>query len=83
MPGSRREAIQEVGAGLVRVRVTAPPEKGRANEALVALLARSLGVSQGAVRIVRGAASRRKAVAVEGVTTEEAVARLRRQVEKG
>ena len=78
-PGSKRDAIAAVVEGVVRVRVAAPAERGRANEALVALLAGSLGVPRRAVTIVRGAASRQKVVEVEGLSTEQALALLSAQ----
>jgi uncharacterized protein (TIGR00251 family) len=60
----------------LRVRVTAPPEGGRANEALVALLAVALGVARGRVQIVQGHTARTKQVVVEGLSEEEVRARL-------
>lgn len=57
--------------GVLVVRVTAPPEKGRANAAVVALLAAALGVPKTGVRITRGHNSREKLVAVDGLTPEE------------
>ncbi len=60
------------GAGeVLRVRVTAPPVDGRANTALTRLLAKRLGVARGAVTIVGGQSSRRKVVAVEGLSLAE------------
>ena len=53
------------GAIEVRVRVTAPPERGKANRAVVKLLARELAVAPTAIEVVRGAASRRKTVRIE------------------
>jgi uncharacterized protein len=47
--------------------VAAPPERGRANAALVALLSEMLGVPRSAVRIVAGHAARRKIVEVDGL----------------
>ncbi len=78
-PGSKRDAIAAVVEGVVRVRVAAPAERGRANEALVGLLAGCLGVPLRAVTIVRGATSRQKVVEVEGLSTEQALALLRAQ----
>ena len=52
------------GALKVRVRVTAPPERGKANREVVKLLARELGIAPTALEIVRGAQSRRKAVRI-------------------
>lgn len=53
--------------GKLRVRVTAPPERGRANRAVVELLARALRVRGSAVRVVSGAGAREKRVEVDGV----------------
>ena len=53
------------------VRVTAPPEKGRANAAVIALLADALGVAKTSVRITRGHNSREKLVAVDGLEAAE------------
>ncbi len=50
--------------GILLVRVTAPPVEGRANAAVVALLAKALGVPRSAVRLDRGAAARTKRVSV-------------------
>ncbi len=53
------------GAIEVRVRVTAPPERGKANREVVKLLARELGVAPTGLEIVRGATSRRKTVRIK------------------
>jgi hypothetical protein len=55
----------------LRLRVTAPPEAGKANAAVVSLLAQTLGIAKSRVRIVRGHASRDKLVAVESLTPGE------------
>ena len=54
-----------------KVRIAARPERGQANEAVVALLASVLRVPTGDVRIVGGPASRRKVVEVRGMETRE------------
>ena len=71
---SRSEIIGLHGAAL-KVRLQAPPVDGAANEALVHLIADSLGVSRRSVRVVAGATSRTKTVEVNG-TTEAAVRAL-------
>ena len=63
-PGARRGEVVGVHGDAMKVRVAAPADAGRANDALVALLADRLGVARRDVRIVRGAASRDKSVAV-------------------
>jgi uncharacterized protein (TIGR00251 family) len=73
-PRSSRSRCE--GGEPVRVWVTAPPVDGQANEAVVRTLAEALGVPRSRVRIVRGEASRDKTVRVDGLTAEEAIARL-------
>ena len=75
-PRASRVSV-EVDGELVRVRVAAPPVAGRANAALVRLLAKRLGVARRDVSIVRGQSSRTKRVAVEGVSAASAFRRLR------
>ena len=75
-PGAREEQIAGWHGGSLRVKVQARPEKGRANQAVLRLLARRLGVAPADLSIVRGAASRDKLVEVEGVSKEELRARL-------
>jgi len=58
-------------AGSLKVAVTAAPEAGKANEAVIKLLAEALGVSKNSVRIVSGHASRRKIVHISGVGVEQ------------
>lgn len=65
-PRGGRDAIDGVGEdGVLRARVAAPPVDGAANEALCRLVARTLGIAPGSVRIVGGASGRRKVVEAE------------------
>jgi uncharacterized protein YggU (UPF0235/DUF167 family) len=59
-----------------RVRIAAPPERGRANEALCELLAGALEVPRDAVRVVAGHSGRRKVVEVDGLDSAEIERRL-------
>jgi uncharacterized protein (TIGR00251 family) len=70
-PGARQEEIVGWHGGSLRVKVRARPERGRANEAVIRLLARRLGVAPTNVSIVHGAASRDKLVEVVGLSQEE------------
>ena len=60
----------------LRARVTAPPERGKANDALIALLAREWRLPKSRLRITAGAASRRKTLTIEGAP-EATMATLR------
>jgi uncharacterized protein (TIGR00251 family) len=76
MPGAARdEIVGRHGEGW-KVRVAAAPERGRANAALVTLLADALRVERDSVRVVGGASGRRKVVQVDGLREEEAGRRL-------
>jgi uncharacterized protein (TIGR00251 family) len=75
-PGAREDTIEGWRDGVLRVRVRARPEKGRANEALVRLLAERLGLARSGVALVRGHTSRDKVVEVEGMSEEELRGRL-------
>jgi uncharacterized protein (TIGR00251 family) len=72
---SKCEAAGFQGDAL-KLRITAPPVEGKANEALIALLAELLGVKKGQVAIVAGHASRTKTVAVAGVKAAQIAALL-------
>jgi uncharacterized protein (TIGR00251 family) len=66
-PRARRDEIAGERDGRLLVRVTATPVDGKANVAVRKLLARSLGVAPGEVRIVRGETARDKLIEVSGV----------------
>jgi uncharacterized protein YggU (UPF0235/DUF167 family) len=59
-----------------KVRVAAPPERGRANDAVVGVIAQALGVDRRNVRLVGGASGRDKVVELTGLTLDEAERRL-------
>jgi uncharacterized protein (TIGR00251 family) len=76
-PGaSRSELVGRRGDGW-RARVAAPPERGRANEALRELLAEALDVPRTSVRVVAGHAARRKVIEIDGLDEAEIERRLR------
>ena len=61
----------EIDGERITVRVTAAPESGKANDAVVALLAKRLGVPKRSVQIVRGHKSRDKRIRIEGISAAE------------
>ena len=60
----------------LRLSVAAPAQRGKANEAVIRLLAGALGLPRQRLSIVRGQTSRRKVIAIEGLDEAEARARL-------
>ncbi|MBI2761626.1 MAG: DUF167 domain-containing protein [Chloroflexi bacterium] len=76
-PRSSRDHIEVSDDGAWRAWLTAPPFDGKANDALVRLLARRLGVPQRDVRVVRGQSGRDKVVEVDGLDEAEVARRLR------
>ena len=64
------------GRRVLKVRVRARPIDGEANDALVRLLAKSIGVSKSSVTVVRGGQSRSKMVVVDGLDDEALGARI-------
>ena len=78
IPRSRADEILGVREdGALHVRVMAPPHEGRANEAVLRLLSRSLGLPLGSVRLKGGASSRDKWVELDGIDAAELGRRLK------
>ena len=70
-PRASGDAIAGVMHGALKVRLTAPPVEGRANEALIDFLSSILKTSKSAVRIRSGEQSRSKRVEIFGVTRQQ------------
>jgi len=68
---SRNEITEIMDNGTVKIRLTAPPVEGKANEALITFLAFVLGTSPSKIEIVAGATGREKLVTVMDLTPEE------------
>ena len=77
VPASSRTVIAGEMGGMLKVKVQAPPEKGKANECLLAFLADTLGVRKNALEITAGWGNPVKEVAVRGLTVEAAAERLK------
>jgi len=63
---------------MLKIRVSAPPEKGKANDAIIKLLAEELKLPESAISIVSGRSSPRKSIEVHGISTAELLQRLGR-----
>ena len=74
-PKAKRNAIggwldEPDGSRMLKVAVTAAPEDGKANAAVIALLAKEFGVAKSAISVVAGATDRRKIVEIRGPSAE-------------
>lgn len=75
-PKASRNAITGWMGEVLKVSVTAAPEKGKANEAVEALLAEALGLARSAVTVVAGQTSKQKRVEIAGLDADEVRRRL-------
>lgn len=76
VPGAREDAIIGWQEDVLRMRVRATPEVGKANEAVCRLLASVLGLRPSALAVVRGASSREKLVQIDGLDDEDVRRRI-------
>lgn len=72
-PKASRDEIVGRHGDAIKIKLTAPPVEGKANAALIAFLAKKLGIPKSAITILRGHASRRKTIAITGVTSADLV----------
>jgi uncharacterized protein (TIGR00251 family) len=75
-PGARKTGVLGEQAGALKVAVTAPPEDGRANKALLETLRELLGVKRSQIELLSGATSREKRFLIRGVARAELEARV-------
>ena len=75
-PRANRNTVEVSDDGALTIRVTAAPDRGKANAAAVKLLANRLDVPKSSVSIIRGHTSRNKVVRVDGIEDAELNGRL-------
>ncbi len=75
-PSASRNEVKAWQEERLKVRVHAPPEKGQANKELRRFLAKNLGIAPGQIEVRRGESSRKKTLAIRGLTKAETLARL-------
>jgi hypothetical protein len=71
VPGSRQTCVFGLLDEMVKIKVSAAPEKGKANKCLIDFLAKQLSVKRNAVKIVSGKSSPVKSVQVLGISVEQ------------
>ena len=77
-PGARKSGVMAEQGGSLKVAVTAPPQDGKANKALLEVLRDALGLKRSQIELVSGQTSREKRFLVRGVTKAELEARIGR-----
>lgn len=75
-PGAKRTETAGTHGDALKIRLAAPPVDGKANDALVAFLAKTLGVPKSHVELIAGQSSRAKRVRVGGIGRADAAAKL-------
>lgn len=78
VPKASRDGLVGWIGDVLKVRVTAAPERGKANTAVIELLATTLGVARECIELIAGNSSERKIVAIRGMSAGE----LRTRVER-
>jgi hypothetical protein len=76
VPGSSRTAVCGILDGMLKVKVSAPAQKGRANQSLIELLARQLGVRKNAISIISGLTRPVKQVQVCRISVDKLLQKL-------
>ena len=74
--GAAKDAIAGEYDGALKVRVGAPPERGKANKAVIKLLARALGLPERDILITSGETSQNKTVEIAGLSMDEVADRI-------
>jgi uncharacterized protein (TIGR00251 family) len=76
VPGSSKTALVGTLDRMLKVKVAAPPEKGKANAALIDFLAKALGVKKNAITLTHGHANPVKYIRISGLTSQDLTTRL-------
>jgi uncharacterized protein len=76
LPNAHRNEILNFLNGVWRIKIAAPPEKGKANKELIAFLGEYLKIRKDAILILKGHTSHNKIVGILGLTPEETNSRL-------
>ncbi len=75
-PAASRNQIKGIYGNTIKIAVTAPPEHGKANSAIIDILADALYVKKQSITITAGLSSRRKSVQIRGVSLAQLITTL-------
>ena len=76
VPGARRDRVVGAYGEAIKIQVSAAPEGGKANAAVVRVLAEALGLKRHQIELVSGHTQARKSVRIEGLDERQILARL-------
>jgi len=76
VPGSSRTCVCGIFNGMLKIKISAQPEKGKANQCLVEFLAEKLGVKKSAVSIISGQTNPIKQIQVLGISADALLKKL-------
>ena len=75
-PGAKRTSVVGLYGDKLKIAVATPPVDGKANQAIIAFLAKTLGLSKSKLTIISGETSREKRIRIQGITADECVTKL-------
>ena len=81
-PGARKNMVSGYTDGIFNIKITTRPEKGKANESLIEYLSDTLGTAKSNIMIQKGTTSRNKLIMIQGISTTNAVSRLRKSIDR-
>ena len=73
-PGAKTTSCAGIHGDALKIRLAAPPVDGKANQALIDWLAKTLGCPQSAIELIRGQTSRRKTLSIDASERADALA---------
>ena len=76
VPGASRDTIAGLLGDQLKIRIIAPPEGGKANQAIIGLLCEQLGIPRGQLTLISGHTARDKLIQIDGLDSSQARARL-------
>jgi uncharacterized protein len=76
VPGSSRTCVCGLLDGMLKIKISAPPEKGKANQCLIEFLAKKLGVKKNAISIISGQSNPIKQVQALGISADALLKKL-------
>ena len=79
IPRASKTEVADLEGEMIRVRVAAPPEKGKAKKELIRFIAKNLGISKANIVLLSGETSRRKRVLVKEISKDQLMRDLHRK----